>query len=120
MNYYIGSKRRFEMNSKEFGQNLASLLEKRGVSQSELAKRTGLTTAAISRYITGKREPRGFVVAQIAEAIGVTADELLGLPSSESSLSSAVSLVASNPRALSAEEREAIIRSLISLSEERL
>lgn len=108
------------MDEKEFGNNLAALLVKRGVSQSELAKRTGLTTAAISRYITGKRQPRGFVVAQIAEAIGVTTDELLGLPSNQSSLSSAVSLVARNPQALSPEEREAIIRSLISLSEERL
>mgnify|MGYP004525105897 FL=1 len=50
--------------SKELGARISELLQKQGVSQKELAKRIGVTEAAMSRYISGTREPKPDVIAK--------------------------------------------------------
>ena len=42
-----------------FGNRLMRLLESKNMTQMDLAKGTGLTTATISRYINNKRDPHG-------------------------------------------------------------
>ncbi len=49
-----------------------------GWTQAELARRTGLSSAAISQIESGDRNPSGEVAARLAEALRVTADYLLG------------------------------------------
>lgn len=53
------------------GRRLSTLLAEKEMSQKELAAKTGLTPAAISRYVSGAREPRPITIAAIAKALGV-------------------------------------------------
>jgi transcriptional regulator with XRE-family HTH domain len=61
-----------------FAERLATLLEQRGVTQLELAARVGVTRAAMSRYVSGDREPRFVTLVRIAEALDVHVDDLIG------------------------------------------
>lgn len=57
--------------------NLKKYLEKRKMSQRELAEKTGLTEVTISRYVSGSRVPVGPVVAKLADALKCSCDDLL-------------------------------------------
>ena len=60
-----------------FGQNLKKILAEKGISQTELAKKSGTSDSLISNYINNKRTPTSKSLNHIATALGVTADELL-------------------------------------------
>ena len=62
---------------KIFGNNLQSLLDERHLSQSELAKLTGIPRGTISRYVAGKQMPNIRNSIYIAEAFGMILDELV-------------------------------------------
>lgn len=60
-----------------FGKWLKLELTKRELSQADLAKRTGLSTGAISHYIKGSRkDPEPATMAKIAKALGVPVSEV--------------------------------------------
>ena len=46
----------------EIGKRIKELLEKKGITQKELALKVGCTEAAISHYIKGDRIPRSSVM----------------------------------------------------------
>ena len=48
-----------------------------GMNQKDLARETGLTESAISRYINGQRQPRLYNLIKIADALEMTVDELV-------------------------------------------
>lgn len=62
-----------------FGQRLISLRKARGLTQVQLAKAIGATQRAISYYENEAGYPPAPVVADLAQALGVTTDELLGV-----------------------------------------
>ena len=63
------------------GERIKELLEKKGITQRELAERTGCTEAAVSHYIKGDRVPRSSVLTKIAIALETTSDYLMeGIP----------------------------------------
>ncbi len=66
------------MTKAEMGQRISILLKKNGLSQKELAKIIGTTESAVSKYLSGSREPRVEVLANIATALGTTVEYLLG------------------------------------------
>jgi transcriptional regulator with XRE-family HTH domain len=49
------------------------------MTQSEFAKKVGLTDAAVSRYIKNEREPRYQVLVKMCKTLNISADWLLGL-----------------------------------------
>jgi len=49
------------------------------MSQAELAKRAGLTCAAICQYEAGSREPNFSALVKLAKALHVSTDFLLGI-----------------------------------------
>lgn len=51
---------------------LAVSMELAGVSQSELAKRMGVTPTAVSYWLTGKRSPSLDVLDQMSTVLGLT------------------------------------------------
>lgn len=61
-----------------FPERLVAARKKRGLSQEELAKRSGLKPAAISHFETGARKPSFDNLRRLADALNVTADYLLG------------------------------------------
>ena len=90
-----------------FGQRLAALLEQQGMTQLDLAARVGVTRAAMSRYVSGDREPRFVTLVRIAEELDVHVDELLGTGTGTDSVDSALRLVA---RARLTDEQKASLR----------
>lgn len=59
------------------GKRIADLRRKRGLNQSELAKKLGLSASSIGMYEQGRREPSISTVVALAEQLGVTTDYLL-------------------------------------------
>ena len=59
------------------------VLQKRDVSQSELAKKTGTTRQTINSYIHGRHQMRLEAIVLIASTLHVSVDYLLGLNEKE-------------------------------------
>lgn len=59
-----------------FQDQLKKLLFDRGMKAVDLARATGLSEAAISDYLKGKKEPRGKQSIAIAKALNVSLDTL--------------------------------------------
>lgn len=95
----------------EFGRRLAYMLERNRMTQRDLAAATGLTEAAVSRYVSGAREPRAITVAKIARALDVSPQELLGAVTNDE-VDGAVRLIARNASFLTEEQRVELIASL--------
>lgn len=72
------------MNQNDISKRLALLIDFLGISQSELAHRSGLTESAMCHYIKGDRIPHADALVKIAKATGVRTDWLLGLGSDNS------------------------------------
>lgn len=64
---------------KELGDRLKLALKSKGMNQSDLARATGITTSAISRYVNTSREPTATMMRKICESLGVSSDYLLGI-----------------------------------------
>lgn len=61
------------------GDRIASILAKKGMSQKDLARAIKSTETSISRYVSNQRVPGANVIIKIANALGVSADMLLGM-----------------------------------------
>lgn len=59
------------------GRNIKRVLERQGKTQRELAEEIGVTECSVSRYINGDRVPKATMFAKIADALGVTTDQLI-------------------------------------------
>lgn len=64
-----------------FGQRLVAFRKARGMTQVRLAEAIGSTQRAVSYYETDAGHPPVLVIADLARALGVTTDELLGAES---------------------------------------
>lgn len=60
-----------------FATNLSELMITKGIGQAELGARTGLSSAAISKYLHKKSTPSITQVERIARALGCHRDDLL-------------------------------------------
>lgn len=96
------------------GERIQSLLEARGMTRKELAEASGLTEAAISRYVNGTRNPKSISISAIAKALNVTSDELLGNTNdSVNEVDDAIRLVARNAKNVTIEQKRFLINALI-------
>ena len=62
----------------KFEEKLKSIMQQQGLTQKELATRSGITEASMSKYLNGERTPRIDVIINLSRALEVTTDELLG------------------------------------------
>ncbi len=62
----------------EVKERIKMLMEERHLNQKELARLSGVTEASMSKYLSGERTPRIDVIVNIANALNVTTDELIG------------------------------------------
>ncbi len=93
------------------GARLAALLKEHEMSQKQLAQATGLTPAAVSRYVSGAREPRAITIAAMAKALGVEVTDITGTPT-EQETDDAIRLIARNAHALTEAQRAELIAAL--------
>ena len=61
----------------DIGKKILRIMKEKEMSQKQLATASGITEAAISKYISGEREPRITFLKRIADALDVPADEFL-------------------------------------------
>lgn len=94
------------------GGRLAALLSERGMSQKQLAEATNLTPAAVSRYVSGAREPRAITVAAMAKALGVTPSDITGDETARET-DEAIRLIARNAHSLTKEQKAELIAALV-------
>lgn len=57
--------------------HLVSLLEEKGMRQTDLARASGVSQSSINRYVLGEADIPASKLVKIANALGVTVDELL-------------------------------------------
>ncbi len=60
------------------GERILNLRKELNLSQKELAEKTGITEASLSRYENNLREPKAEIIARISETLGCSTDYLLG------------------------------------------
>lgn len=61
----------------KFAMNLKKLMIEREMTAADIARKTGMTQAALSRYINDKRNPRLNSVIKIAKALNVPIELLV-------------------------------------------
>jgi len=62
-----------------FGQRLARLRKARGFSQTDLGERVGVSQRVMTYYECQSERPPAHLLATLADALGVSVDELLGV-----------------------------------------
>lgn len=62
-----------------FSERLKDLRKQKGLSQGALSARLGVTQQAVGKWETGRSTPDPATVARLAELLGTTADDLLGV-----------------------------------------
>ncbi len=64
---------------KGFGKRLAGIRRSRGMTQAELGDASGVSNRVIAYYEKDGSQPPGAMLVDLANALGVTTDELLGV-----------------------------------------
>jgi transcriptional regulator with XRE-family HTH domain len=62
-----------------FGRRLATVRQGQGLTQAELGKAVGVSQRVIAYYETESQQSPGALLAELAQALRVSTDELLGL-----------------------------------------
>jgi transcriptional regulator with XRE-family HTH domain len=62
-----------------FGARLAEIRRRQGITQAELGAAVGVSNRVIAYYESEDAQPPGAMLADLAQALKVSADELLGL-----------------------------------------
>lgn len=97
--------------NENFNERLALLLQKKNMTQKDLAVKAEVTEAAISHYVKGNRTPRASVLTRIAEALDTTSDYLLNgtATNADSEIRYAKRLIARNAHQMTREQKMDII-----------
>ena len=66
------------MTKTNFGQNLAHFLKVLGITQATFAEKSGLTQAAVSQIINGRREPSLDSILKILTVLPIKFEQLIG------------------------------------------
>ena len=98
--------------TKELGEKILQELKQKSITQKELALRVGITETALSRYISGEREPKPEGLANIATALGTTSAYLLGIEREEYSHAKIRRIIARNASKMTAKEKKELIEAL--------
>lgn len=66
-------------SAKTFGDTLREYLSSHGISQKWVAEKMNTTYATVSRYVSGERVPSVESLVELAQALNVSVDFLLGV-----------------------------------------
>ncbi len=98
------------MEERLFSEILRDEMKKRNISQRQLAIKSGLTEASISKYCSGLRTPETKVLTIICKTLGVKADVLLGLDVDKSSFDKVKASLASIKSELTFQQKMELIQ----------
>lgn len=71
------------MSTNNVSASLRRILEKKGLTQKELADMCGLSPTSVSHYCSGKATPRADTLARLAAKLDTTTNELLGMTATD-------------------------------------
>ena len=97
--------------SKDLGKRIEDLMKKYNYTQRELAQDIGISTSALSRYISGEREPKADVIANLATALNTNSEYLM--TGEEKNKNEIFTLVTRNVDVLSDEEKKELINIIL-------
>jgi len=98
---------------KGFKERLVELVNQSRYTQRELAKMVGVTESAMSQYLSGDREPKIGIVANLATALDTTSDYLIyGRDNTDSDFDSVYRFVTRSVSSFSDEEKLKLIKAL--------
>lgn len=80
MVYIVGMAKSTDRDRTALGKRLAALRQKAGLSQAQLAQAVGLPQRTIANYETIANYIPSTALPSLADALGVSIEELLGLP----------------------------------------
>ena len=63
----------------KFGEHIAACRERAGLTQTQLAEKLSVRQSSVAFWERGDKPPRGEVLPKLAESLGISSDELLGL-----------------------------------------
>ena len=78
------------MNDFDFGNRLFRLRRKAGLSQAQLGEKAGVSNKAVSKWENGRAKPGLDTAEKLAEALGVSVDDLLRSPGEEKKITTIV------------------------------
>lgn len=65
-----------DMWRREFGRRLRKRMIRKGMTQSELAEKVGISQVMLSNYITGRSMPGFYIVDKLVRALDCSTDDL--------------------------------------------
>ena len=96
------------------GKKIDLYIREKGMSRRELAQKSGISEAAISRYINGTRQPKAVSLNAIAKALDVPISEFLGTKASiAEDVEGAIQLIARNAKDITTEQKKQIINVIL-------
>ena len=96
------------------GVRIQEELNRKGYTRKQFSDLTGITEAALSRYITDQREPKALTLSIIAKNLDVSMDDLLGVPSRDTEdIDGAVRLVARSTDRMTSDQKRMLIEALM-------
>jgi transcriptional regulator with XRE-family HTH domain len=93
-----------------FSDLLRNTREKKGLSQLELAQKTGFQPSAISHFESGRRSPSFENLKRLADALSVTIDYLLGREADPKSAGPIAQQLFRNFEQMSSEDQESLAK----------
>lgn len=96
-------------------ERIRMLMENKHLNQKELARLAGITEASMSKYLSGERTPRIDIIVNLANALEVTVDELIGnnIENSPLNYERMKTVLARGIDTLSKEEKNELIKFLL-------
>ena len=95
------------------GHRIKEELSRQGMTQRNLAQRLNMSEEAVSRYIAETRDPDSATIANIATALNVTSDYLLGLEGEGFDFKQTRRMIARGARDMTKEQRSELIKILL-------
>ena len=74
----MGAEARMAKAKETLGGRIKRLREESGYTQAELAEAAGVPVDTLRNWEYDRREPLASAICRLAEALGITSDELLG------------------------------------------
>lgn len=88
---------------------LKAKMKENNLSARQLSVKTGISEAALSKYLSGVRTPHVEIVGRLAAALNTTSDYLLGIEKNDSPYEQIVTKIKANKKYLSNEEKMSLI-----------
>lgn len=98
--------------SKQLGDKILVLLKQQGITQKQFADRLNTTEATISRYVSGERDPKSEMLANMATALNTTSDYLLGIENDSFDFPRVKRILTRNASDMTEKEKRELINAL--------